>query len=468
MDRETRIKNILANRCAAEEALAAITSDPAASESVRQRAQTAADALAKAFRPDEGEAGGGPPGVSRSGQVVIAGSRPNVRGVGSHYSTTKSVGRHVKTGAEIRPQFLGGAAVETPSQLETAKFGSYIKLLARKTPGLSPFVQWTEHDEALWQETLNADSWCGLCGGEWQRGLRGAQVKAALLDDSASGGAYLSPEWFDLLTIVFPLLHSELLPYVQVVDVPRGSAVEGASVSTPSVTWGHGEGSEQTAFDSTGLVSQTSNSIHPVACYLTVGQDMLADSAVSLGNLLVSLLAERMSYELDRVVAVGDGVTEPEGIFSASGAQVVSAANGTSGPITIGDLETLIFSCPKQYRAAALNPSFICTDEGYRRCRSVPVGTSDQRRVLGMDEQSYKLLEFPARICNSISEGSMAFFPLAKYRLYRRAGVSSRWSTEGDTLMRSNLAILSVRGRFGGCVTDANCLAKLTDGPTTG
>ncbi len=315
--------------------------------------------------------------------------------------------------------------------------------------------------------SIHEDSWCGMVAGQWERGIRGERTKT-ILNDTTSGGTYLNPEWFDDAAITYPLLTGELLPFVELVNVPRGSAVEGATVSNPTATWGTAEGDEHALFSTSGMIGQTSHAIRPIAVFVEVGRDALADSAIALGQLLVQLIGQRFQAELDKCIAVGDGSSQPEGIFSASGVNTLSAANGTSGPLTVGDIESLIFGVGKQYRISALAPSFVMTDEGYRRARAVPVGTSDQRRVFGMDHQRYMLMEYPARIANDVTEGSFAFCCLRKYRLYRRLGMQVQWSDAGETLMRKNTALLAVRGRFGGSLTDGSACAKFTNGPTTG
>ncbi len=68
---------------------------------------------------------------------------------------------------------------------------------------------------------------------------------------------------------------------------------------------------------------------------------------------MIRLLGERGAAELDRVIAIGDGTTQPQGIFNTSGLINVNAALGSAGPLTVGDAEALVFAIGKQYRTAA-------------------------------------------------------------------------------------------------------------------
>ncbi len=189
----------------------------------------------------------------------------------------------------------------------------------------------------------------------------------------------------------------------------------------------------------------------------------MADSAVDIGRVLVENIGQKMLYELDNVIANGNGSDRPEGILTASGLSTPSSGNGNSGPVTVADLEALIFSVGKQYRNPSMRCRFLMNDTSYRRCRGIQVGASDQRRVLGMDHSSYMLLEHGVCVQNDVANTKMAFGALAKYRLYRRAGMEQRFVDGGATLARKNCVLLLVRGRFGGKVMDASAFAKITD-----
>jgi len=386
----------------------------------------------------------------------------SIPGVGS-FSTVRQPAVHVKTGKPVCPDIFGGKPAAHPSEFDLAKAGAFLKWTATKA-GLN--TGWTDTDAAMFRHVIEQDSWGGLVGNQWKSGLRGSQVKA-LLDGTTSGGTYISPEWFDNAVITKPLLHGELVPYVDLVPVPRGSSVEGAAISTPSVVWGTSEGTSQELFDTTGLVSQISASVYSVAVFLEVGRDLMADSLVNVGSLLVELIAERFLAELDDKIANGTGSSQIEGLFNASAGTTVSSENGTSGPLTLDDFEALSFGIAKQYRVPAWNPSFIMCDTTYRRARQLAVGAADSRRLLGLNHSEYRILEWPARVQNDIPQTKIAFMPLRKYRLWRRQGLAVQWSTEGQTLMRKNTALLAVRARYAGKVVDSDALAVMTDAPAT-
>ena len=64
-----------------------------------------------------------------------------------------------------------------------------------------------------------------------------------------------------------------------------------------------------------------------------------------------------------------------------------------------------------------------------------------------------------------LTNNQIIFGALQKYRLYRRRGVESRFTREGQTLTLKNTSLLYVRGRFGGRVMDANAFAVMDSAP---
>jgi HK97 family phage major capsid protein len=395
-------------------------------------------------------------GKGPTARDVFGGGNPRVKSPSERYCTKRADGRHVKTGQPVLTD--QGRPACLPSELDHAKAGVLLKTLARRA-GAS--VSLTDHETGLLAETFDKDTWAGQVNGEWVTGIPGGRAKA-LLDDATSGGLEVVPIWFDEAIVQFPLLYGELFPFVDRVEVPRGRRIEGASIDNPTLTWGTAEGTALSAFDTGSLVAALNTTVHPVAVYVEVGRDFLSDSPAEVGRILVQNIGQRLMNELDKVIADGDGTSQPEGIFVASGVtDVGNPAGGAGADPQIDDYETLMFGIDKQYRSAVYNPCFVANDTSYQRARAIAVGDSDARRVFGMDHNSYSLLGWPYRIENSaVGNAEQAFGALKKYRLYRRVGQEVRWTMEGDTLTRKNLALLSVRGRYGGRVMDTNAFCK--------
>lgn len=395
---------------------------------------------------------------THSAAGVFGGSRVDVLPAGQRYKSIKTVGLHSRTGKPVRDEF--GREVETTSELEHAKLGAWVKFLASKTPGTR--LALNEHEKSLVHEIFEKDLFCGCLNGNWLTGIEGLSVKA-LLNDSTSGGLELVPEWFDMNVVTFPLLHSELFPFVDLVPVPRGASVEGASVGNPSVGWSYQEGTAIGLFDTAALVAAIDSDIHPLTAAIEVGRDLMADSVAAIGKIIEQNIGQKMAAELDNVIANGDGTTQPQGIFNASGLTSVSSAGGAGADPQIDDYEALMFAIGKQYRKSQYRCCYIANDTTYSRVRGIPVGAADARRVFGMDHSAYTILDWPYRIQNDIANSKIAFGAMATYRMYRRQGQEVRWVTEDAELARKNQSLLVVRGRYGGKVVDANAWAKITD-----
>ena len=78
----------------------------------------------------------------------------------------------------------------------------------------------------------------------------------ALIDDGTSGGQNAVPEFFDTDLIVLPILDKEnIAQYVNMIDVARGSAAQGATIGNPTLAAANTEGSAVGLFSTASLVA---------------------------------------------------------------------------------------------------------------------------------------------------------------------------------------------------------------------
>lgn len=381
-----------------------------------------------------------------------------VKAPSEQYSEVRHSAKHAKLGRPVLDGY--GNEATLPSQRSLAKSGAFLKHAARRA-GLP--VQWNEHDQALLTESVENDDWCDFNGEPHENKIySGGSVKAPLLDESGtSGGLYVTPIEFDSDVIQFPLLNNEFFPLVDLKPVARGRRIESGSVGNPTVNWGGGDGASPTVFDSTALVAALNTSIYVVDCFLTVGRDFLQDAAVNVGSILTENIGQKLATALDDVILSGNGSTQPAGIFGASGTTSVSFGSTTA---TVTGYESLLFAVAKQYRMpAGSNFVFGSNETSYRRARSIAVSGSDQRRVFGMDHESYSMLARPYKINHALPNTKIMAGAMSKYRMYRRLGMSVEWHTQGSTLALSNEALLVVRARYGGRVMDPAAFAVVTD-----
>jgi HK97 family phage major capsid protein len=375
-----------------------------------------------------------------------------------------SAKKYAVKGKDGNPLVYGGKAVETASERDNAVVGVWWKRLMQKS-GVP--VVFTEFERALLAETIQKGRWCGEVGSTYYGGgdaadyVPNATVKA-LLDDTTSGGLYLAPVEFDANVIVYPLLSGELFPLVDVVPV-TGRRIQGATISNVSMSWGAAAGTAIQPFNTSALVNELSTPVYPLSGAIEISNELMNDSPVNVGAVVTALYGERVRTELDRVIVNGNGYNEPLGITNTSGLVAVSSDNGTAGPPTVSDYEGMIFSVPKQYRQKEWNPAFVSNDTSYRRARGIQVGPGDERRVFGMNHQSYELLDYPFKIQNDLSNSKVLFGCWRRYRAYQRLGSEVVVERGGRQLALANTTLVVVRSRFGGRPIDANAFALMTD-----
>jgi len=364
------------------------------------------------------------------------------------------------------PATFGGRALDEPSQKDTAIMGAWLKW---KLGGENVL---NEHEKALVAHALHEEQFVGTFddGGVdiGDRKLTEFERKA-LLNDSTSGGTYAVPTVFDERITLTPILEGELVPMVEIINLSRGNAVDGSTWTDPSVTWGTAEGSGLSLITTTSLIGNLDTTMYPVQMGIELGMDWEQDSPINFGTLIPQRMGLKLAETLDYCIAVGNGTSQPTGVFSASGTNVLASANATSGPFTIGDFEEMIFGLSKAMRKeGGRRCAFLTTDTMYRRARSVPVSTDDARRILGYDHEAYTLLEKSCKIQNDITDGDIGYCNFGFYRLFRRLGMQIRISTEGQTLVLKNTKLITMRARYGGQLRLGSAFAYITDGPQTG
>ena len=390
-----------------------------------------------------------------------------VKDASESYSEKRYTAKHAKTGQTVYDP-VHEQECRSMSEASKARHGVLFKSMARKAGILTDPA--TEHEKALLTEVCERSPWCGKIGSEHYDYIGGDTRVKALIDDAVSGGLEIVPIEFDSDVISFPLLGGELFPLVDLKPVPRGRRIEGASIGTPTMAWGGGDDTAIALFNTAAMVGAIDTTIFTIDGCVEIGRDFLADSPVAVGETLTGLVGDRLRNELDRVIALGNGGTEPEGLFVAGGVGVMVTANGIGGPPTVGDYITLLFSLAKQYRNRNLQVVFVSNDTTYQRSRQIRIDTgvasTDQRPALSplVKINDYDTLGWGHKIQNGIGNSLGAIAAMKKYRMYRRLGLEIRFEQGGRTLARANEVLMVYRARFGGRLMDGNAMAKWTTG----
>lgn len=374
-----------------------------------------------------------------------------------------------------QPATFMGRSLDLPTERDKAIAGAYFKwsIGMNSEKSLIPSgLRMTELDEAIVQSQLREGKWTGVInptkdheGGIKvdRRKLTEMEIKA-LLDDNTSGGLEIAPIEFDDALILTPVLYGELFPKVNVVPVSRGRRIEGGSIGNPTWTSGTAEGTAITAFSTAAFVSAFDTTIFPAVGSMEIGEDFLEDSPTNVGAIIMQKYGEKHLEWLDEQIAVGDGTTEPQGIFNAAGTTAVSSDNGSGGAATVSDYEALMFGVSKAFRNGKGGKNcFIGNDTTYRRARGIPVSGTDQRRVFGMTHMDYRMFDHDFAIQNSIANTQCAYVNLGFYTMYRRLGMTVRVERTGNYLATRNLRLIVVRMRWGGQLTLGGAAAVASD-----
>lgn len=398
------------------------------------------------------------------------------------YDTTKTAMRypeqrkmgakHAKAGRQV---VFNGTPVMEHSQLERAVVGAWFKFTMESQLGKNcpRKLRMTEHDKGIVDFAFEKLPFVGAIGGTGiddgakfvsNRVLSAGESKA-VLDDATSGGLEISPYVFDEAIIMTPLLYGELFPKVNIKNIDRGSSVKGGAMGNPTVSWAGADGTAIPLFNTASFISAFDTTIHVVNGAIELGLDFLSDSPVDVANEVTRAYGNVMLSEFDRVIADGSGTGEPTGVMQAAGTTDIASANGATGPATVGDYEALLFSVPKEYKApySASDFCFCGNETTYSRARGIAVGTTDARRVFGMNQESYELFGHPYAINGTLTNAEAFAGVLPRYRMYMRRGVTMRSTTEGKNLVRDNAMLIAARARLGGQPEDGAAFGVVDD-----
>ncbi len=417
-------------------------------------------------------------------------ARIEVRNAASMYDTSTKQARY---GEDFKHVHLRGKQVTTgengrfldePSMLAKAISGAWFKFSVNsackmKGQGVPRCYRMTEHDNALVQYALHEMPFTGVVGyneqtGEAKYKMNGSRKNMdveikAILDDSVSGGLEAAPIVFDDALILTPLLYGEIYPLINVVNLTRGRRVEGFSMGNPTITSGTAEGTSIALFDTASFIAAFDTTIFNAVGAMELGKDFEDDSPTNIGEQVITQYGEAMLTWLDEQPLLGDGTTEPEGVFVASGTVAVSSDKGGAGPHTLSDYEGLLFGVKKKYRPPQDRARcvYVSNETSYRRSRAMKVdpasSSTDERRMLGLDHENYMTLGHPHKINENITNAKAAFFNARRYRMYRRLGFGVVIEEGGKELTLKNSRLIVVRGRFGGHLEDGNACAVMTD-----
>ncbi len=400
--------------------------------------------------------------------------RTDNKSAATYPSETRNGRPHQLAGRPIVNFNEYGHAIDNPHDLDKAVVGAFAKLqiatYRRGGSRTAGFNSLNQHDRELLYYAMEHMAWggCGIDSQDKNRAdICGRKLtpreQKALIDDATSGGLEAAPIVFDDMVIQAPLLHSELYPLVTKIPLDRGRRVEGLSTGKVTGSWGGVDDSDIALFNTASYVAAFDTTIFRWEGAIEVGLDFLSDTPIDFGAHISAQYGERLLEDLDDVIATGNGTTQPEGIQTKAGTIAITWSSATS----IGNYESMLFGVTKQEHTAAKSGSAVFCGNltSYQRARAIPVGSSDARRLGGMDYSSWTWMEHPYKINASLANTDVFFAVLSGYRMYVRRGFQIRTSTEGSTLIRANEMMIAVTARYGGQLERGAQAAVTNDAP---
>jgi HK97 family phage major capsid protein len=283
--------------------------------------------------------------------------------------------------------------------------------------------------------------------------------KAAVVNDTGTGGQYATPEFFDMDMIVAPTLAASenIAGYCNVIPVPRGAAAQNFVLGRPTIAAANEtdtSGTPTAVFSPTGFITDHDTTFFRAAGFIELGRNFIEDAHPGLVAEIQQQYLRSVRLWFNEQIMNGDGTTEPQGVKNASGTADITPSTPTTGPVTLSDVFRMLFGVNKAYRedGGRGNAIYVMTDTTYGRIRAIATGvTGDTRLVFGEDIESYRLFGHPVLIeQQGMDNGDLVFMQAKGYRLYLRQGARFIREDRGDTLVRRNTFLIGVDVRAGG------------------
>ncbi len=408
---------------------------------------------------------------------------PNVKKASDRYSASTSQAFYPEVDNRGHKHAFGGMPfkvfgrpVDLPSERQMAQAGAIMKRRLLKQMGKSHLL--SEHDLQLSEEGVRELKFSG----EWETPDGIYIYDGHKLSDfhtktifgtpggDASGGENVIAQVLETELIRKALLFGEIAPYVDMRSINQGSNVDTPTFVNLTISSGTYESTSISAQSTSSLLSKLNSPFFAAVGAIKLGRDFISDSSVNVMQSINDSYAETLQKWLDEQIVLGDGTTEPLGIFNSSGATATTPISNASPSPTgwdVVDLENMVRAVGKQYRSNQ-SPSvrWLSNDTTYFRVRGIRLSTSDERRIFGLTHEDYRVLNRPWSVQNTMTNAQVAFGDLSKYRLWRRLGMEMRVSDQGQTLMLENSILVMLRSRWAGRLLIGEAFATMTSAPS--
>lgn len=273
-------------------------------------------------------------------------------------------------------------------------------------------------------------------------------VLKALSEGTAADGGYLFPDEFryEVLRCIEDLGH--MRKEVRVVPMKRDIMKIPTLESSVQVSWTEENVAKSTT---TAHFGEATLTVKKMAAILYASDELVEDSSeIDVVKLIIELFAEAVGREEDRVIAVGNGTTQPTGLVTARTAGTIASV-AAAGNLSFDDIINLIYLLPKEHHA---NAKFYVNRTNIRELRKLKDGDN---RYLWADPVSKgvppTLYGYPVVEYNWLGEDIIFFGDLKKaYWLGDRKKMSVKVSQDTETAFTKDQTAIRVVERIAGNV----------------
>jgi HK97 family phage major capsid protein len=289
--------------------------------------------------------------------------------------------------------------------------------------------------------------------------LNGDHYSAKALSGSTdSAGGYLVPAGFRDEVVARLADSAELAPYVRTVPVSSDAGSIPSLATDISVTWRNAATSENTSFgESSPVFSSIAWALKRADAFTKISRELVADSAPSIIDFITNLFREAISKERDRVIAVGDGSTEPEGLSVNTSIDEVTIDTSVS----FADLVELEQSLKRKYRRNArwiMNGTNLQSIYSLTDSQGQPIFMRD---VVGGIPES-RILGYQVSQQDDLADDTIIFGDLSYYLWFDRGEMGIESTTEGGDAFANHQTWIKVWERVDGKVALPEAFIKGT------
>jgi HK97 family phage major capsid protein len=259
-------------------------------------------------------------------------------------------------------------------------------------------------------------------------------TRKALSEGSDGAGGYLVPVEFrgELLRRLPEL--SELYPHVRTVPVITDSGDYPKLSTDVTITWGRAENDE---IDETDPVfDHLTWTVRNMSAITYMSRELASDSNPGIVQTVIDLFSEAVAAERDKMIAIGNGSTQPAGIYSASGLTGVTV----DGTLSYAKLVEIKYALARRYHR---NARWVLSSTNLQRITGL-VDDNDQpimRDALVAGETPI-ILGKPFSVQDDLPDDAIWFGDLSQYLWFdRQRMIIESTSTGGDTFRKHQVAI---------------------------